>query len=403
MLQQQNDVPFARLPPLPSSLPPPPASLPPKPGTVAVPPQAFRRDGSARPASSISASHSVVPRASSLRLEEIEPIVSTAKGERRITRRSMSPMSAKPLSSVSAPSPLSASQQYAPPPPLAPEPPQLAISPPPDEPKDAQPVINGTDAGHEDGVADIVTTSLSAHSSLPKRPASASPAPPSVSITQPIARKTLPPANRAPVPIQPTISRPGTPQARKTIPPSAPAEELSEKDSHTPAEVQTALSSQQPGDSLFSTVQNGPTIPSPVAASSPPRSQSDRSSSMVPNTVAPPNPALSAIQVESKEARLKRKEEKRKRRMIAAAGLALATSSSPLEASVGMSLGKHQLNGRSDSLPPPPNKTRRLQSSPGAESGGGGLKVKLNGYTLNRVSAHACDDLPKTSRIRQPC
>lgn len=92
-----------------------------------------------------------------------------------------------------------------------------------------------------------------------------------------------------------------------------------------------------------------------------------------------------SMSTEAKEAKQKRKEEKKKRK-LAAAGLGGVAGAD--RTPNGSPISKHPgSGGRTDSLPPPPNKIRKLEASPSQESvSGSSFKVKLNGFTLNRVS-----------------
>lgn len=82
-----------------------------------------------------------------------------------------------------------------------------------------------------------------------------------------------------------------------------------------------------------------------------------------------------------REAEKQRKKDKKKRKLAALGPNGVTGSSS--------GQGKVNGQGRQDSLPP--NKQRRIDGSsadPGGPSGSQGLKVKLNGFSLNRVCQH---------------
>lgn len=200
----------------------------------------------------------------------------------------------------------------------------------------------------------------------------------------PVARKGLPPTTSSLVKASPAIqaiqasvpgsanaagvgaaggppSRPGTPLGRKALPPSVvvssslakSSSSLGKDRSLAPSLASTSLSRQ--GSAVSA---NGTDVKGKGKASSP----------------APGGAPLSSREAERQRKRDKKKNKKRKLADLA------ATSGE----NGGSSMA------RSDSLGPPPNKQRRIEGSPGDVAGaaGGvaqGLKVKLNGFSLNRV------------------
>lgn len=281
--------------------------------------------------------------------------------------------------------------------------------------EDVKPVITGDMHDYPTATADgrVNATTDFVESHVPHRPngmavseAGKSMPSPKIPPSGPIPRKTIPTAaasalgNRPPLSpsLQSTeaqgvgrngpISRPGTPMARKTLPPGL----------HS-SPVSAAATVVSKADQRANSVVNGGDDVSSTSAAARARTSTD----VPPVVVNGASIASSDMNVDdsaaAKEAKRKRKEEKRKRKL--AALVTDSTSPQPPgggtgQAATGSTNAKTNGHARSSEFLNVPNKLRRVEGStstvnitktdsPIAQAG---LKVKLNGFTLNsnRVS-----------------